>query len=119
MTTPPAIPTVPPTSWIQAHAEHLAALMRSKGHDEHSATNTLLVALTEEAGLAWEAYTRWVSDPRYVTGEADIHLALAGITLTAYTLAHHLRTRLDHWCVLKLRHIEADQAAGKGNAVSP
>jgi hypothetical protein len=109
--TAPAIPTAPPASWIRPHAEHITATLRQRGHDEHSAINTLVIALIEEAGLFSEAYTRWVADPRRVCGEADIHLALAGLTLIAYALAHQMGAKLDDWCALKLRHIAQDSEA--------
>lgn len=112
--TGPTIPVTPPASWLQPHAEHLAATMRERGHDEASAINTLTVALIEETALFMCAYTRWVADPRRMCGEADIHLALAGTVLAAYTLAHQMDIRLDDWCALKLRHIEADGIHGWG-----
>jgi hypothetical protein len=112
--TGPAIPVTPPTSWLRPHAEHLAATMRKRGHDEASAVNTLTVALIEEAALFMCAYTRWVADPRRVCGEADMYLALAGTVLAAYTLADEMGAQLDDWCALKLRHTEGDGIHGWG-----
>ncbi len=106
---PPTIPLVPPESWLRTHGQYVTERLRELGHDEHSAINTLLVALFEEAGLAWEHYVRWVSDPQHITAEADLHLALAGVTLTAYALAHQMGERLDDWCAVKLRHLDADR----------
>lgn len=108
----PTIPVVPPASWLRPHAEHLVKALQGLGHDEVSTASTLTVALIEEAALFTAAYTRWTADPRKVYGEADIHLALAGMVLAAYALDHQLGNNLDDWCALKLRHIEADGTRG-------
>lgn len=113
MTAYPHLVPVASASWLRQHAAHITEVLRSQGHDEASATTTLAVALIEEAALFSTAYTRWLADPRRVQGEADMFLALAGCTVTAYALAHQLGETLDDWAALKLRHVYADIAKGR------
>ena len=112
----PTIPVVAPASWLRPHAAYLTQRLRERGEDEESALNILSIALIEETALFTAAYTRWVADPRKLCGEADIHLALAGVTLAAYAVSHQLGSgsELDDWCGLKLRHIERDSTHGWG-----
>ncbi len=106
---PPTIPLVPPESWLHQHGQHIAARLRELGHDERSAINTLAVALIEETQTFTAACVLFNADPRRMRGEADIYLALAGVTLSAYAFAHQMGERLDDWCAVKLRHLDADR----------
>jgi hypothetical protein len=111
----PDIPAVP-VSWLRPHAAHIAAVLEAQ-HQEKGATSvSLAVALVEEAGLFSTALTRWLVNPRSNLGGevdiADIQLALAGVVVTAYALAHQMNADLDDWAAIKLRQLYAD-AAGK------
>lgn len=105
---PPTVDGYPSSSWLNAHAQFLGQEMRAQGHDEASAIDTLAVALIEEAGMFTAAYTRWLTDPQHINGEADIQLALGGLTVTAYTLARQLGQRLDDWAAVRLRQLYTD-----------